>query len=63
MGTSCAPYMANIFLHMYEYEHISQLIKQKDIVTATHLSRMYTIDTRMTVLYLMMLMHLTNSIS
>ena len=41
MGTSCAPYLANIFLHMYEYEHISQLIKHKDIVTASHLSRMY----------------------
>lgn len=41
MGTSSAPYMANIFLHMYEYAHIVELIKQKDIVTASQLSRMY----------------------
>ena len=40
MGTSCAPYLANIFLHEYEYNYINTLIKNNDIKTATHLSRM-----------------------
>ena len=25
MGTNCAPYLANIFLHMYEIEFIAKL--------------------------------------
>lgn len=41
MGTSCAPYFANIFLHEYEYEYIYNLIRNNDIKTATHLSRMF----------------------
>ena len=41
MGTSCAPYLANIFLHKYEYDYIYALIRNKNIKTATHLSRLY----------------------
>ena len=41
MGTNCAPYFANIFLHEYEYDYIYQLILNNDIKTATHLSRMF----------------------
>ena len=41
MGTNCAPYFANIFLHVYEYDYISKLIRNNDIKTATHLSRMF----------------------
>ena len=41
MGTNCAPYLANIFLHVYEYDYISHLINIGDIKTATHLSRMF----------------------
>ena len=41
MGTSCAPYLANIFLHEYEYDYIYALIPNKNIKTATHLSRMF----------------------
>lgn len=41
MGTSCAPYFANIFLHEYEYNYIHKLIQSGDIITATHLSRMF----------------------
>ena len=41
MGTNCAPYLANIFLHEYEYDYIYALIRNKNIKTATHLSRMF----------------------
>ena len=41
MGTNCAPYYANIFLHVYEYDYISELVRNNDIITATHLSRMF----------------------
>ena len=35
MGTNCAPYFANIFLHVYEYDYISKLIRNNDINTVT----------------------------
>ena len=41
MGTSCAPYLANIFLHEYEDDYIYALIRNKNTKTATHLSRMF----------------------
>ena len=41
MGTNCAPYYANIFLHEYEYDYIYKLIQTNNIKTATHLSRMF----------------------
>ena len=41
MGAGCARWLANIFLHMYEYEYTRQLIKDKDIKTASRLSRMF----------------------
>ena len=39
MGNSCAPFLANLFLHVYEYDYISKLIEQGEIIVASRLSR------------------------
>ena len=41
MGTNCAPFLANIYLHVFEYDYLSKLIEQGDIITAKQLSNMY----------------------
>ena len=41
MGTNCAPILANIFLHVYEYEYLSNLVSNGDIETAKNLSRTF----------------------
>ena len=41
MGTNCAPFLANIFLHVYEYEYLSNLVSNGDIETAKNLSRTF----------------------
>ena len=41
MGTNCAPYLANIFLHHYEYEYLKLLVEQGDIQTAKDLANTF----------------------
>ena len=41
MGTNCAPYLANIFLHVYEYEYLCKLVERGDIITAQKLAQMF----------------------
>ena len=41
MGTSCAPHIANIFLHVYEYEFIDSLIEAGDIAKAVKLKYLF----------------------
>ena len=41
MGTNCAPFLANIFLHVYEYEYLQKLIQNGDIETARSLSNTF----------------------
>ena len=41
MGTNCAPYLANIFLHIYEYEYLVKLVQQGDIITARKLAQTF----------------------
>ena len=38
MGTNCAPFLANIFLHVYEYEYLNKLMNEGDVSTAKLLS-------------------------
>ena len=41
MGTNCAPYLANIYLHHYEYEYLKLLVRQGDIQTAKMLANTF----------------------
>ena len=41
MGTNCAPYLANIFLHTYEYAYMEKLVGEGDIETAILLSNTF----------------------
>ena len=41
MGTNCAPHVANIFLHVFEYEFIDDLILVDNIVLASKLKTMF----------------------
>ena len=41
MGTNCAPYLANIFLHMYEYLYLKTLVDNGQIETARKLSNTF----------------------
>ena len=41
MGTSCAPHVANIFLHVYEYEFIDDLVVSGNIGIASKLNNMF----------------------
>ena len=41
MGTSCAPFLANIFLHQYEFEFIQQKIGNEEWVTLKNLNALY----------------------
>ena len=41
MGTNCAPYLANIFLHMYEYDYLKILVDKGEIVTAKKLANTF----------------------
>ena len=41
MGTNCAPYLANIFLHMYEYDYLKMLVDKGEIVTAKKLANTF----------------------
>ena len=41
MGTNCAPYLANIFLHTYEYDYLEKLVREGDIETAILLSNTF----------------------
>ena len=34
MGTNCTPFLANVFIHVYEYEYLEKLVNQGDIETA-----------------------------
>ena len=40
MGTNCAPYLANIFLHVYEYEYLTSLISKGKLFIAEKLANM-----------------------
>ena len=41
MGTNCAPFLANIFLHVYEYEYLRNLVNNGNIITAKNLSKTF----------------------
>ena len=41
MGTNCAPHVANIFLHVFEYEFIDDLILVDNTVLASKLKTMF----------------------
>ena len=41
MGTNCAPYLANIFLHVYEYEYLQILIRNGEIDMARKLAKTF----------------------
>ena len=41
MGTNCAPFLANIFLHVYEYEYLQLLINQGHVVEAKKLAHTF----------------------
>ena len=41
MGTSCAPYLANIFLHIYEYEYIKSLVGNGQLDVARKLQNLF----------------------
>ena len=41
MGTSCAPYLANIFLHMYEYDYLRELVEKSEIENARRLANTF----------------------
>ena len=40
MGTNCAPYVANLFLHTYECKYIDELVKRNQSHIATSLANM-----------------------
>ena len=41
MGTNCPPFLANIFLHQYEYDYLVKLVERNDVETARMLSHTY----------------------
>ena len=41
MGTNCAPFLANIFLHMYEYAYLQKLVDEGKIREAQLLSQTF----------------------
>ena len=41
MGTNCAPALANIYLHQYEYKYLKSLVQNGDIETAKMLSNTF----------------------
>ena len=41
MGTSCAPYLANIFLHMYEYDYLRELVEKGEMENARRLANTF----------------------
>ena len=41
MGTSCAPYLANIFLHIYEYEYLKTLVENGELELARKLQNLF----------------------
>ena len=41
MGTNCAPHLANIYLHVYEYKYLQKLVHQKKIDEAKQLSNVF----------------------
>ena len=41
MGTNCAPFLVNIFLHVYEYEYLSKLVEGEDLDTARKLAQTF----------------------
>ena len=41
MGTNCAPYLANLFLHVFEYKHLCLLVTNGDTEIAKKLSNVF----------------------
>ena len=41
MGTNCAPHLANIYLHVYEYRYLQKLVNEGHIYIARKLSNVY----------------------
>ena len=39
--TSCAPYLANIFLHMYEYDYLRGLVEKGEMENAWRLANTF----------------------
>ena len=41
MGTNCAPFLANLFLHVYEYEYLEKLVNCGDTELAKNISKTF----------------------
>ena len=41
MGTNCAPFLANVFLHVYEYEYLEELVNQGDVKTTKNIGKTF----------------------
>ena len=41
MGTNCAPHLANIYLHIYEYKYLQKLVNEGQVDVAKKLSKVY----------------------
>ena len=41
MGTNVAPYLANIFLHIYEHEYLSKLVENNEVNVAKKLANVF----------------------
>ena len=41
MGTSCAPYLANIFLHIYEYDYLREFVEKGEMENARRLANTF----------------------
>ena len=41
MGTNCAPHLANIYLHVYEYKYLEKLVREGNVDVARKLSNVY----------------------
>ena len=63
MGTNCAPFLANLFLHIYEYEYLEKLINNGQIEVAKALCTYVTLSViKMIVCPLMIMSVLKNII-
>ena len=62
MGTSCGPCLANLFLYVSEEAYITKLIDEGKGDIAKSISNIY-IDTKMTVLCLMIMVYLSQYIN
>ena len=41
MGTNCAPHLANVYLHIFEFKHLRKLVREDNLDAANNLSNVY----------------------